>query len=260
MVRDTQGVSIVILLLGGTSETGPLASNLMNEGMEVLVSTATEAVLDLPLGVRRRCGRLDAEGIAALCEKSNIRILVDAGHPFATELHASCERAASLAQLHLLRFLRPTFEPPADVLMAGNHKEAAIRAFALGGPVLLTIGSRNLLPYVNQARSTGIPILARVLDLPESLSACETVGLKPHEVEPGRGPFDIPSNRALILRHQARALVTKDSGRAGGLEAKLEAARGAVCAVILVARPDADPFGFDDPERLAMAAAALHGR
>ena len=244
----------MILLLGGTSETAPLARALLDQGLAPLVSTATDAALDLPPGVPRRCGRLDAEGLAELCRTAGIRVLVDAGHPFATQLHAACRLAATRTGLPLLRWLRAPSELPADTLLAADHPEAARQAFALGGPVLVTSGSQNLAPYVAEARRTGLPLLARVLEHPESLAACRTAGLEAGEWVTGRGPFGLQANRELIRRHGARALVSKDSGAAGGLQAKLDAARAEGCAVVVVARPEPAP-GFTDPLRLAQAAA-----
>jgi precorrin-6A/cobalt-precorrin-6A reductase len=206
--------------------------------------------------VPRRCGRLDPDAIARLCRASALRVLVDAGHPFASELHAACRVAAALSGLPLLRWLRAPSELPGDTRLATDHTDAARQAFALGGPVLVTSGSRHLAPYVAEARRTGLPLLARVLDQRESLAACRAAGLEPQERVTGRGPFGLQANRELIRRHRARALVTKDSGAAGGLGAKLEAARLEGCGVIVLARPEPGP-GFIDPRQLALAAAAL---
>jgi precorrin-6A/cobalt-precorrin-6A reductase len=247
----------VILLLGGTSETAPLAQALLDQGLSLLVSTATDAPLALPPGVPRRCGRLAPDAIAELCRASAIRVLVDAGHPFACDLHAACRAAAARTGLPLLRWLRAPSDLPGDTRLAADHAEAAGMAFALGGPVLVTSGSRNLAPYAAEARRTGLPLLARVLGHPESLAACRAAGLEAGELVTGRGPFDLQANRELIRRHRARALVTKDSGAAGGLEAKLEAARLEGCAVIVLARPGPEACGFTDPLGLALAARAL---
>jgi precorrin-6A/cobalt-precorrin-6A reductase len=246
----------VILLLGGTSETAPLARALLAQGLDLLVSTATDAPLALPPGVARRSGRMDAGAMAALCADLGVRVLVDAGHPFASELHAACRAAAAGTGLPLLRWLRPPSELPPDTLMASGHGDAARKAFGQGGPVLVTSGSRNLAPYVAEARRTGLPLLARVLDHPDSLAACFAAGLAAPEIVTGRGPFALQANRDLLRRHGARALVTKDSGAAGGLQAKLDAARLEGCAVVVVTRPEAGPGGFTSAQLLAQAAAA----
>ncbi|MDR3672367.1 MAG: precorrin-6A/cobalt-precorrin-6A reductase [Holophaga sp.] len=246
----------MILLLGGTSETAPLARALLDQGLDLLVCTATDAPLELPPGLVRRSGRMDAGAIAGLCAAVGARALVDAGHPFASGLHAACRLAANGTGLPLLRWLRAPSELPPGTLSASGHPDAARKAFGLGGPVLVTSGSRNLAPYVAEARRTGLPLLVRVLDHPESLAACRAAGLELPEIVTGRGPFTLQANRELLRRHGARALVTKDSGAAGGLGAKLDAARLEGCAVVVVARPETDPGGFTDPRQLALAAAA----
>lgn len=248
----------MILLLGGTSETADIARALQREGLEVLVSTATDAPLEV--GARRRCGRLDAQGIAGLCASEGVRAIVDAGHPFAAELHEACREAAALASLPLLRFRRAPSRLPSHAFLAADHEEAAWSAFARGGLVLLTTGSRNLKPYVAEARRTDLPVRARVLDHPESLAACAAAGLASEEILAGRGPYGLEENRALIRRLGARALVTKDSGEAGGLGPKLEAARLEHCHLVVVSRPPEDGGAFEEPQRLARAAAALHRR
>ena len=246
----------MILLLGGTSETGPLAQALLDQGLDLLVSTATDAPLALPPGVARRCGRMDADAIAGLSASLGVRALVDAGHPFALGLHAACRAAAASTGLPLLCWLRAPSELPPDTLLATGHPDAARKAFDLGGPVLVTSGSRNLAPYVAEARRTGLPLLARVLDHPDSLAACLATGLETSEIVTGRGPFTLQENRDLLRRHCARALVTKDSGTAGGLQAKLDAAQLEGCAVVVVTRPEACADGFTSVQRLAKAAAA----
>jgi precorrin-6A/cobalt-precorrin-6A reductase len=244
----------VILLLGGTSETAPLISALQREGLDVLVSTATDAPLELPAGVRRRCGRLDAQEMADLCKAEGIRVLVDAGHPYAVHLHRACQEAAALAGVSQFRLLRPVSDIPPEATLVASHENAAQQAFAHRGPVLLTTGSRNLAPYVAEARRTGLLLTARVLDHPESLAACAAAGLSPSEIVSGRGPYNQEEDCTLIRRCGAQVLVTKDSGEAGGLQAKVEAARQTGCKVIVVTRPDTETNGFTDPDRLAKEA------
>lgn len=238
MVHHTAGVRPLILLLGGTSETADLAAVMRECGWPVLVSTATDAPLDLPQGVERRCGRLDAAGLAALCRSRHVQVLVDASHPYATTLHAEAESAAVQVGIPHLRFMRDTSELPLDARIVSDHEAAARAAFACGGPVVLTTGSRHLEPYVREARRTGLPLIARVLDHPDGLAACQQAGLSPAEIITGRGPFSLEANLDLLRHAEAACLVTKDSGEAGGLTAKVEAARRHGAALVIVQRPE----------------------
>ena len=99
----------MILLIGGTSETAPLASGIAAAGYEVLVSTAT----DVPLAIeehsriRRRTGRLDEEGLVALAREKGIRAIVDAAHPYAAAAHAAAQNASERLGIPCLVFRRP---------------------------------------------------------------------------------------------------------------------------------------------------------
>ncbi len=252
----------MILLIGGTSETAPLASGLAEAGYAVLVSMATAAPLAIGAHPRisRRAGRLDEEGVVALGKEKGIRAIVDAAHPYAEAAHATAHNAAKRLGIPCLVFRRPeALTPENPVRFAADHAEAAEMAFASGRPVLLTTGSRNLAPYAEAARRTGVPFAVRVLDIPESLAACRAAGIPEDRIIAGRGPFSVTENLAAIHRFGIGVIVTKESGRAGGIEAKIAAADQANCRLIVLRRPATpshDPV-FDRPAALITALADL---
>jgi precorrin-6A/cobalt-precorrin-6A reductase len=231
----------VILLLGGTSETAPLALALARAGRKVLVSTATEAALALPPHplVSRRCGRLDAAGLLALLRDAGAMGVVDATHPYAVEAQANANEAARAAGVPYVRWGREATDAAAlrDAIVAGGHDEAARAAFAFGCDVLLTIGSRHLAPYVAEARRSGRRVVARVLPLAESLEDCRGAGLPDSAILAARGPFSVEQNRQAIRNAAAGVVVTKDGGVAGGVPEKVEAARLEDCRLVVVRRP-----------------------
>jgi len=230
----------VILLLGGTSETGPLAAAFAAQGWPTLVSTATDVALDLPEDrlLERRNGRLNQQQMERLIQQKQIRVLVDATHPFAVEAHATALAAATAVTIPCLRWQRTACDRHGDkIIQATGHHEAAHQAISFGRPILLTTGSRNLLPYTEAAVAAGLPLFARVLPHPESEQACRTAGLGSDQIIAARGPFSVEDTVQLIQRFQIGTLVTKDSGVAGGLPEKLEAARQTGCRVILIRQP-----------------------
>jgi precorrin-6A/cobalt-precorrin-6A reductase len=235
----------MILLLGGTSETAPIASSLTKKGFLVLVSTATETPLDLGTDERisRRSGPLGEEELRRLiAERGDIEAVVDATHPYAGTITRLARAAAASAGVPFFRFSRPgAIEQGEQVHLAEDHASAAKIAFRFGRPVLLTTGSRNLAPYADKSRATGIPLIVRALPISESLEACEKAGIAPTSIITGRGPFTLEENLEVIRKHDIGVLVTKDSGKAGGVGQKLEAARLTNCEVVVVARPDSDP-------------------
>lgn len=234
----------MILLLGGASETEPIALRLDGQGYRVLVSQAT----DIPLATRLspsiecRFGSLEEQALAELIDRRAIRAIVDATHPYAIAIRAMAARVAAYKGIVYLRYLRPKAveSPSPGVVIAPDHEAAAAIALGRRRPVLLTIGSRNLRPYVEQARQTGVRLVARVLDHASSWDACQRAGILPENIISGRGPFSVEVNRQHIRRFGIGVLVTKDGGVAGGVIEKLEAARAEGCDVIVVARPATD--------------------
>lgn len=243
-----------ILLMGGTSETAPLALKLATAGFAVLVSTATDAALDIGdhPAIKRRCGRLNADQLAALVEEQAIIAIVDATHPYATEVHQVARQVGAQTQCPYLRYQRGgLLAAETGWIEAADHEEAAQIACASGKAILLTTGSRHLAPYVAEANHCQLPLFARVLDHPESIAACDAAGLDEAGRIFGRGPFSLEQNRALIRQHQIGVVVTKDSGNAGGVLEKLEATQLEHCLLIVVKRPqESNDNRFDDMDKL----------
>lgn len=230
----------MILLVGGTSETARLATALAEAGFRVLVSTATQVPLDVGShpNILRRSGELDCDAMTRLAEDHGIRLIVDASHPYASTVRRNAKNVAAELNLPYLSWVRPPAAPVEDfVHAASDHQAAASLACSFGKPILLTIGTRNLGPYVAAATRAHVTLVARVLPHADSLHAAELAGVPRERVVTGRGPFSLEENISTIRRFNIGCLVTKDSGEAGGVPAKIEAARQAGCQVVMVARP-----------------------
>ncbi|MCX5826451.1 MAG: precorrin-6A reductase [Deltaproteobacteria bacterium] len=245
----------MILLLGGTSETAPLAAGMVKAGFTVLVSTATDIPLELDdhPQLRRRSGPLDAPGLEALIRDNAIRVLVDATHPYAAAIRALAATTARRLSISYLTFVRPgiTAENTQEITFAADHDEAARLACAGGKAVLLTTGSRNLRPYAEEAKRTGTPLIVRVLPHPNSLAACRAAGIPAETVIAAKGPFSVEENINTIRKFGVGVLVTKDSGAAGGVPAKIAAAKLEKCKIIVVERPlTGDGLIFQSAEKL----------
>lgn len=230
----------MILLFGGTSETADLALSLAKIGAPILVSTATDANLNIGThpAIKRRCGRLDAAGILKLIEQESVHAIVDGSHPYATQLHETVAGAAQQARIPCFRYQRQTtLREDGNLFFVDNHEQAAKLAVTFGVPALLTTGSRNLAPYVKMLQARQIPLFARVLPHPESSQACIQAGLPKENQIIGRGPFSEKENRELIRNKEIGLLITKDSGARGGVNEKVTAANQENCRVIVVRKP-----------------------
>ena len=228
-----------VLLLGGTSDAREMAGALAAAGHQVLLSVLTEYGAALAqAGLSVRTGRLDREGLAALLADSDV--VVDATHPFATQISSLAVHVCTAATVPYVRFERPADELHESALMAADADEAACLAVerAAGGTVFTTVGSRTLEAYVAAARTAGVRLVARVLPVVESLARCRQLGLEPADIVAMQGPTTTGLDYAMLRHFGATVLVTKASGAAGGVAAKLEAAEAAGVTAIVVGRPE----------------------
>jgi precorrin-6A/cobalt-precorrin-6A reductase len=231
----------MILLLGGTGESAAVAEGIAEAGYDVLVSAATDVPLNSGshANLHRRSGRLNAEGMLELVRGQRIRAIVDVTHPYASEVRATAAHVAERMHIPYLTYVRPKSTCQGNgVRSVSTHEEAAQVAFAAGKPVLLTIGSKHVAPYVNEARRKNVLLAARVLDHADSVQACVAAGLPEDCIVTGRGPFTLEQNRVLLRQFEIAVMVTKDSGDRGGVREKLEAARLEGCEVVVVERPE----------------------
>ncbi len=229
-----------VLLIGGTSDSREIARALKEAGFEVLVSTATAYGEQLAAcdASAVRFGALDAAGMAALA--TGRVAVVDASHPFARLASETAREAARLAGTAYVRFEREGALSTEGAVLCESPEDAAraaVQAVGPGGTVLLTVGSRSLAVYAAACRAAGVRCVARVLPVAGSLAACEEAGLSPADVIAMQGPTSAELDAALLRHLGASVLVTKDSGTAGGVDAKLEAARLASATAFVVARP-----------------------
>ena len=96
----------MILILGGTTE-GRLAVNTLDEsGSPFYYSTrGDEQEVSLHHGIRLQ-GGMDAGAMEQFCRQKGIRLLVDAAHPFAEELHRNVATVGQRLQVPVIRLER----------------------------------------------------------------------------------------------------------------------------------------------------------
>ena len=229
----------MILIFGGTTE-GRLAVETLDEaGAPYFYSTRGEAQAITCRHGQRITGALDGEAMAAFCREKEIRLLVDAGHPFAERLRQTIAGVARQLGIPVIRLERQYPERAADIHWCDSFDEAIRRLEADGVDRLLaltgvqTIG--KLASYWSRHET-----YFRVLDRPESVELALRQGF-PRE----RLCFyhDDAADEALFEALRPEAILTKESGESGGFPQKVAAARRLGIAVYAVCRP-ALPEGF----------------
>ena len=220
-----------VLVLGGTGEARELAAALQDRaGIQVTSSLAGRVdEVRRPAGDVRIGGFGGASGLSDWLRTSGTDAVIDATHPFATQITASAAEAARSTGTPLLVVRRPGWQqdPGDDWHRVPNLDAAAAAVDGLGSRVFLTIGRQGVGAF---ARLDHHWFLVRSIEPPGQPMPTH------HELLLDRGPFTVPEELQLFRRHAIGVLVTKDSGGAMTV-AKMVAARELRLPVVMVRRP-----------------------
>ena len=220
-----------VLLLGGTTEATALAHAIASVGIDAIFSYAgrTENPIKQPLPTRLG-GYGGVKGLADYIIDAQITHLVDATHPFATQISRNAVEACAMTQTPMIAHERPPWLPqPGDDWLPVADTEAAVAALpSTPARIFLAIGKQTLAAFATQPQHF---YLLRLIDAPDT-----PLPLPNAKVVLDRGPFTVESDMALMRAHAITHIVAKNSGGVGAL-AKLEAARRLHLPVILIARP-----------------------
>jgi len=234
-----------VLVFGGTSEGRILSTALAKAGIHVTLSVATEfgrdAASDKSLVIL--AGRLSEEKMIDLMTRGGFDCAVDATHPYAVLGTKNIRSACVAAGLKYYRIKRPESDSFPGITYVPDMATAARVVDKNSENVLLTVGSKELEQF------TGIDnyktrVFVRIIPMQESLKKALDLGFSGSNIICMQGPFDRDMNLATLKKTNAKFLVTKESGDAGGFEAKVTAALLLGCEVIVIARPGQED-GFE---------------
>lgn len=244
-----------LLIFAGTSEGRRLSEFLIQQGKPHLVCVATEYGEDCleehPLR-KVYCGRMKEAEMEVFLQEHPVQIIIDATHPYATEVTENIKTAAKAKGVPYLRLKREE-----DMDEDGKHMHYFASSEACKeslketeGNILLTTGSKELNIFC-EGGDLQERLIVRVLPGRESIDICEKNGLHGRQIVAMQGPFSKEMNLALLHQFQIRHMVTKQSGRAGGYEEKLQAAKEAGVDLYVIGRP-AEEHGYSLEEVCAM--------
>ena len=222
-----------ILILGGTEEARLLADRLVAMGHDVTTSLAGRTSAPAaPKGNVRTGGFGGGEALGKYLRDERFDRIVDATHPYATEIKQSAVRAAEIAELRLVRLLRPMWQEPQYAFWkrVASAEEAA-QALPRGARALLTVGHTGLEAYL--ARTDCI-FVVRSIEAPEKPLPVNATSVL------ARPPFYPQGELALMQEQGITHLVSKNSGGVQ-TEAKLQAALQLRLPVFMIARPELPP-------------------
>lgn len=279
-----------VLIFAGTTEGRLLAERAAQLGVWCMASTATEygaCLLDRLDGIHIRSGRLDPQGMKELIFREGITHVIDATHPFAVEATRQIRQACVETGTKYVRCLRePTdsetvhtnqvgaagaericgsdralregqtdgvcesagAEQP-QIVLVETVPEAVEYLKTTEGKILIATGSKELSCYT-QIGDYKERCFARVLSTRAAVEESASLGFEGRHLIAMQGPFSEEMNLALLHQTGAAYFVTKESGKAGGYEEKVSAARRAGAVLVVVGRPYEEGKSLEDVKRL----------
>lgn len=231
----------MILVLSGTEEGKEIVRRLHEEGLNLLTTVATEYGKKMfeQVGLEAIClqGRLDTNGFSRLIMEKGIDTVVDATHPYAIEVSQNAMDACKKTNIRYLRFEREEIPIPAHPLV---HKvlsmaDAVDKSRTLGKRIFLTTGISSVARFI--VLKDEKELYVRILPVPEHIAVCLDMGIPPTNIIAMHGPFSEDLNRAMFRQYQINTMVTKESGEAGGVLEKINAARNEGIDAVVIERP-----------------------
>ncbi len=227
----------MILVFGGTTEGRKAVEVLEEAGTTYYYSTRSDGQkIDLVHGIHLT-GGMEVPEMISCCREHDIRLIVDAAHPFAEDLHRNLLFLAKHIQAPIIRYDRVYPPHDKDLIwckdfddairqLEENHIE---RLLALTG--VSTIW--KLRPYWEKHQESWFRILNR--------KASKYIAQMNHFPEERLVYYETDKTSDLINDLHPQAIITKESGLSGGFTEKVEAARRAGIKVFVVERPDYPP-------------------
>lgn len=233
----------MILLFGGTTEGRQAARLLDVIGQDYYYSTKVEASQEV--GGRLLVGPMNTNAMAKFCMENSIRLIINAAHPFAVDLHQNIYDATIRCNISTLRLERPVpdfsnnsqvhffddFASLEKALLASNYQ----RILALTG-----VQTIPKLRAVWESRQCWF----RILDTRLSRQKANEYGIPKHMVVPMAPDEDVDKLVALAKKTGARVLLSKESGASGFIQSKMKAAALLKVPLWVVRRPSLPDFSY----------------
>ena len=214
----------MILVFGGTTEGRRAAEVLEEAGSPFFYSTKMgEQDLSLQHGTRID-GAMDAEAMKTFINQHDIRLIVDAAHPFASTLHQTVAQVSESLNIPTIRYDRIYPERDPEITWIDDYSQIPRDIRSL----LATTGVQSI-SKLKPLEAEGIRIYYRILERESSMALALKQGASPEQLCYFEDPQDIPV--------EAEAILLKESGLSGGFPEKVEAAKARGMRIIALKRP-----------------------
>ena len=229
----------MVLVFGGTTEGRKAIEALEEAGNTFYYSTKTgEQEVTLHHGVAIS-GAMDATAMTVFCQKHDIRLLVDAAHPFAEVLHQTVANVAERLNIPAIRFERifPARDPDitwidsyASLISHLSPQNCQLSTVNCQLSTLLATTGVQSIAQLKPLEEQGVKVYYRILPRESSIALAKKQGAVDEQLCYYEDPREIPVN--------ADAILLKESGSTGGFQEKVKAAKALGMQIYAIKRPE----------------------
>lgn len=235
----------MIWIIGGTTETRQVIRELEGK-KDYMVTVATYSGAEM-LGIRDvQVGRMDAQAMAGFIKEKKIHLVIDMSHPYALEASQNAKTACKETGTEYIRFKRRGSELE-GCIFADSLEQCLEYLKSIRGTVFFTTGIKNIKDFEKIRGSNRF--IYRVLPSSFSIQECITNQLKMQDIVAILGPVSEDLNYQLFKDYGVDYVVTKDSGKEGGTEEKLQACKRLGIPAVVIGRQPED-YGIEDMTQL----------
>ncbi|ENZ03573.1 precorrin-6x reductase [Clostridium thermobutyricum] len=228
----------------GTGEGREILREMNKFTEDIVVSTATAYGGELLKEYKVKhmnTKPLDLEGFKNLIREWNIKVFVDVSHPYASEASKTVIKACKEENIKYIRYERESYFDKVDykqIIRLDSYEELKKALKDIKGNILNTTGSNNAL-LIN---SLGLEnrVIHRVLPSYTVIKKLTEGGITLDNIIAIKGPFGKAINDGIIKEYNIKAIITKDSGKEGGVEEKVNSAIENNAKIILINKPKVD--------------------
>ena len=214
----------MILVFGGTTE-GRKAVEVLEEGGSTYFYSTKTGEQDITLHHGQRIdGALDAEAMQTFCREHNIRLIVDAAHPFASQLHQTIAQVSESLNIPTIRYERIYPKRDSEITWINDYSQIPNDIHSL----LATTGVQSI-SKLKPLEAAGIKVFYRILNRESSIALAQKQGASPEQLCYYEDPKDVSV--------EADAILLKESGLSGGFQEKVDAAKARGMRIIALKRP-----------------------
>lgn len=224
-----------IAVIAGTSEATDFI-NMLPDIYDVTAFAATEQgkkiLEDTKCSV---CvGRLNEIGFTG--KLKNFDAVADLSHPFAVVVSDTVKKVCLKLEIPYFRAGREHISYDYEKIIYVNSKEdAADYLEKYNGNILFTTGVNTLSFYENRLKDKKDKIWARILDTDDSRKIAYGSELNIIYALP---PFSENDTSDILEKYNIGIMVSKDSGKRGGLDEKIKAAEKNSVSVLIIKSPE----------------------